>query len=282
MWTITKDQLPTVSVRLEGVPKVPQPGVGVGLVLGVTGMMTQEEVVPAQLETVPEYTEDGVTSLSPSEGVTRPKRKFGLPSYLLQTKSLTEDSGPRSVCLEVEEETGVPSLTPPTNRKGILETFRPRSKSDVTYKSKRPSFLNQLKRKNVRNSPVTNSGLISSMSQNSNAVNSSTRRPLSPLIDLKTDDDSGTAPATPGETVGEKVTGEATPEDEETSLTPRKSPEQGEFRARAASAGQQARAHVSQIVARFRNRSNTAEDKKRVRVVSGQRVSTEEHGLSLN
>ena len=51
--------------------------------------------------------------------------------------------------------------------------------------------------------------------------------------------------------------------------SPKKSPDPGEFRARAASYGQQARANVSQIVARFRNRSNTAEDKdkKRVRVV---------------
>ena len=52
--------------------------------------------------------------------------------------------------------------------------------------------------------------------------------------------------------------------------------EQGEFRARAASAGQQARAHVSQIVARFRQRSNSSADdkeKKRYRIV-GQNVST--------
>ena len=63
-------------------------------------------------------------------------------------------------------------------------------------------------------------------------------------------------------------------EEDEGSLTPRKSPpEQGEFRAQAASAGQQARAHVSQIVARFRNRSNTQEDKDKRRVrVAGPRV----------
>ena len=42
----------------------------------------------------------------------------------------------------------------------------------------------------------------------------------------------------------------------------------GKFRTRAASAGQQARAHVSQIVARFRNRSNSSasEDKEKIRL----------------
>ena len=73
--------------------------------------------------------------------------------------------------------------------------------------------------------------------------------------------------------MGDKASAGIEADEAEGSLTPRKSPEQGEFRARAASAGQQARAHVSQMVARFRNRSNTAEDKKRVRVGSGQRVS---------
>ena len=114
-----------------------------------------EEVGPAQLETVLEYTEEGVASLAPLEGVCKPKRKVGLPSYLLQTKGQTEDSVLRTVSLEVEEERRLSPLTPPTNRKGILETFRPRSKSDVTYKNKRPRFLNQLKRKNVRNLPST-------------------------------------------------------------------------------------------------------------------------------
>ena len=73
--------------------------------------------------------------------------------------------------------------------------------------------------------------------------------------------------------MGDKASAGIEADEAEGSLTPRKSPEQGEFRARAASAGQQARAHVSQMVARFRNRSNTTEDKdkRRVRVV-GQRV----------
>jgi len=50
--------------------------------------------------------------------------------------------------------------------------------------------------------------------------------------------------------------------------------EQGEFRTRAASAGQQARAHVSQIVARFRQRSNSSADekeKKKYRIVGQNR-----------
>ena len=42
VWTITKETLPTVSVRLEGggVPKLPQTG-GNGLILGVTQVQTE-------------------------------------------------------------------------------------------------------------------------------------------------------------------------------------------------------------------------------------------------
>ena len=112
-------------------------------------MMSPEDLCATQLETVPEYNEElQTTTVAHHEGVSKPKRKFGLPSYLLQPKptpSGTEDS-------PEEDEKRMAPLTPPSNRKGILETFRPRSKSDVTYKSKRPSFLNQLKRKNVRSS----------------------------------------------------------------------------------------------------------------------------------
>ena len=125
----------------------------------VTDQLTSpEELCATQLETVPEYSEELLTALTPTEGVSKPKRKFGLPSYLLQPKVVSPLEDPntsQSVSLELEEERRMSPLTPPTNRKGnrerILETFRPRSKSDVTYKSKRPSFLNQLKRKNVRN-----------------------------------------------------------------------------------------------------------------------------------
>ena len=61
---------------------------------------------------------------------------------------------------------------------------------------------------------------------------------------------------------------EAETNDEFPNPSPKKSPDTGEFRARAASAGQQARAHVSQIVARFRNRSNTnTDDRKRYKIV---------------
>ena len=110
--------------------------------------MSPEDLCASQLETVPEYNEEiqTTTTVPHHEGVGKPKRKFGLPSYLLQpkpTQSATEDS-------PEENERGIAPLTPPSNKKGILDTFRPRSKSDVTYKSKRPSFLNQLKRKNVR------------------------------------------------------------------------------------------------------------------------------------
>ena len=90
---------------------------------------------------------------------------------------------------------------------------------------------------------------------------------------MKTDDESREPPAT-SDVVEKPTTTGTDVEEEEGSLTPRRSPpEQGEFRARAASAGQQARAHVSQIVARFRNRSNTQEDKDKRRVrVAGPRV----------
>ena len=114
-------------------------------------MMSPEELCASHLETVPEYSEEIIAHVPLSDGVCKPKRKFGLPSYLLQARAVTqsEDSSYlHSMSLE-EEGRGERPLTPPTNRKGILETFRPRSKSDVTYKSKRPSFLNQLKRKNV-------------------------------------------------------------------------------------------------------------------------------------
>ena len=88
---------------------------------------------------------------------------------------------------------------------------------------------------------------------------------------MKTEEESREPPATSD--VLEKPTSISTGtevEEDEGSLTPRRSPpEQGEFRARAASAGQQARAHVSQIVARFRNRSNTQEDKDKRRVRAG-------------
>ena len=93
---------------------------------------------------------------------------------------------------------------------------------------------------------------------------------------MKTEEDSREPPATP-DVVEKPSTTTSTgteAEEDEGSLTPRRSPpEHGEFRARAASAGQQARAHVSQIVARFRNRSNTQEDKDKRRVrVAGPRV----------
>ena len=101
-------------------------------------------------------------------------------------------------------------------------------------------------------------------------VASINRRPLSPLIDMKNEVDTrDDAPAICEAVMDKTVIPRIETEDDEVPPNPRKSPEQVEFRARAASAGQQARAHVSLMVARFRNRSNTAEDKdkKRVRVV---------------
>ena len=86
---------------------------------------------------------------------------------------------------------------------------------------------------------------------------------------MKTEEESREPPAT-SDVVEKPTTTGTEVEEDEGSLTPRRSPpEQGEFRARAASAGQQARAHVSQIVARFRNRSNTQEDKDKRRLSKG-------------
>ena len=104
------------------------------------------------------------------------------------------------------------------------------------------------------------------------------QRPLSPLVDTgtaaTTDSDNNNVKANPASAQADTKLGLLeTEEDDLTaalsgdlpSPSPKKSPDNGEFRARAASAGQQARAHVSQIVARFRNRSNTSaeQDKER-------------------
>ena len=93
-------------------------------------------------------------------------------------------------------------------------------------------------------------------------------RPLSPLVDTSVIDVENNNIKTPTIEVVSPVRKERdevfekkTDSNEEIP-SPRKSPDTGEFRARAASAGQQARAHVSQIVARFRNRSNTNSDEK--------------------
>ena len=98
------------------------------------------------------------------------------------------------------------------------------------------------------------------------------QRPLSPLLDTSNDIVNNNIKQ--GDVVcSDKVD---SIEEEEESVTDRsaqghkKSPDPGEFRARAASYGQQARANVSQIVARFRNRSNTSsedKDRKKYRVV---------------
>ena len=98
------------------------------------------------------------------------------------------------------------------------------------------------------------------------------QRPLSPLLDTSTSNDIVNNNLKQGDVVCSDIVDSI----EEESVTDRsgqshkKSPDPGEFRARAASYGQQARANVSQIVARFRNRSNTSsedKDRKKYRVV---------------
>ena len=78
-----------------------------------------------------------------------------------------------------------------------------------------------------------------------------TERPLSPLVDTSSVD---LANNNFKRSVGDlslAVAAENKPSSsDDTTSSPKKSPDTGEFRARAASAGQQARAHVSQIVAR--------------------------------
>ena len=105
------------------------------------------------------------------------------------------------------------------------------------------------------------------------------QRPLSPLLDTSTDIVNNNLKQ--GDVVcGDKV--DSIEEEEESVMpgdrgeqSPKKSPDPGEFRARAASYGQQARANVSQIVARFRNRSNTSsEDKDRKKYRVAGHVST--------
>ena len=103
-------------------------------------------------------------------------------------------------------------------------------------------------------------------------------RPLSPLVDTgtaaTTDSENNNVKADPASAQADTKLGLLEAEEDDLTATlagdlpspsPKKSPDNGEFRARAASAGQQARAHVSQIVARFRNRSNTSaeQDKER-------------------
>ena len=98
------------------------------------------------------------------------------------------------------------------------------------------------------------------------------QRPLSPLLDTSNDIVNNNNVKQGDATCSDKV--DSIEEEEslmdQSGQSPKKSPDPGEFRARAASYGQQARANVSQIVARFRNRSNTSsedKDRRKYRVV---------------
>ena len=98
------------------------------------------------------------------------------------------------------------------------------------------------------------------------------QRPLSPLLDTSNDIVNNNNVKQGDATCSDKV--DSIEEEEslmdQSGQSPKKSPDPGEFRTRAASYGQQARANVSQIVARFRNRSNTSsedKDRRKYRVV---------------
>ena len=106
---------------------------------------------------------------------------------------------------------------------------------------------------------------------------------MSPLVDTTSDIKNNNIKQGPTDVTSDKIDAANDKDDineECPDPSPKKSPyseladsskyDTGEFRARAASAGQQARAHVSQIVARFRNRSNTntdERDRKRYKIV---------------
>ena len=93
---------------------------------------------------------------------------------------------------------------------------------------------------------------------------------MSPLVDTTSDIKNNNIKQGPTDVTSDKIDA-ANDKDDTNEECPDPSPKKSqEFRARAASAGQQARAHVSQIVARFRNRSNTntdERDRKRYKIV---------------
>jgi len=144
---------------------------------------------------------------------------------------------------------------PPIRKTSLLESFRPRSKSDATGRAmKRPNFLSHLRRTDKAGSQER------------------VCRPPSPLV----------APVhapTPVKVLEDVQESEVGFNPSPTKRSPQVSGDNQadvQFRTRAASAGQQAKAHVSQIVARFRNRSNsnTADDggpRKKYRIVGAAR-----------
>ena len=121
-----------------------------------------------------------------------------------------------------------------TIQEGLLENFRPRSKSDTTRSSggiRRPNFLSHLKggqRRSVQVSVVGGGVQHSQLSEiQENQTSESQEKPQ------ESDNNDTVSP-----------------------LLEKEQP--GEFRTRASSAGHQARAHVSKIVARIKNRSNSS------------------------
>ena len=141
--------------------------------------MLSEDLLTSPLETVPEYSPINIPSsdspsgapgsqeMSEPDPVARPKRKHGaIPSkpqvinnssllYYITLNILFKSTA--KISEETEErandESGEIVTTPPGHRKSILDTLRPRSKSDAyaTYKQRKPSFLAQLKLKKSKN-----------------------------------------------------------------------------------------------------------------------------------
>lgn len=241
------------------------------------------------LETVPEYSTicttgtDTLTTNTPVSGhthghtpelvpVSRPKRKMATHS------AYTDYTLPvhQQMCEPNQEENDADISSPTTpsgQRKSFLENFRPRSKSDAYAKQKRSSFLNQLKlkkTKHVSHGDKVQNLTIFSCATCFQASAGHTNRPLSPLVGINVDQENNYI-KTSVQGGGHDLNDQDSQDPKDGSVTPtRKSPEAGEFRARAASAGQQAKAHAMQIVARFRNRSNTSsddKDRKRYKIV---------------
>ena len=145
----------------------PAPGTQ-ALLLGVAGLES--------LQTVPEHGDLQVPGVGPALQL-RPKRKYGaiapfLPSKPQVSKAVMLDTSintilqaptaapatarsisvptPASDSATAGEDSLTPLTPPPGRKHGLLDSFRPRSKSDATSRSsKRPSFLAQLARKSV-------------------------------------------------------------------------------------------------------------------------------------
>ncbi|XP_023344522.1 uncharacterized protein LOC111713811 [Eurytemora carolleeae] len=129
--------------------------------------------------------------------------------------------------------------------------FRPRSKSDATHRpAKRPNFLNQLILQRKHGSSAGFGG----------------GRPNSPLVQVILNDIQENPVKVVEQDEEQTEPGETEEETEPFRKRSSTMTEVKEFRARALSAGQHARAHVSSIVAKIRRRSNSNADEKKKKI----------------